>query len=168
MLKHLPGQFVDWVDVSVLSYSGYHVEDLTALLAYNFQESQWAGVTGVALLIGTNDITSISVQEFKLKYKALVQIIRARLGVVDIVLLGIPPRPKDHSTFGHKAICFNKAIKDIAVELKVLHHPLYKACLHRGQPIDKYFVGDGLHLSATGVKLLAKVVKMYRSKFLKN
>ena len=167
LVKHLPHQFVDWADVTVRSYRGYHVQDLTALLAYDFKESEWVNVTGVALLIGTNDLKSLSVEAFKLKYKALVQIIRARLGGVNIVLFGFPPRPKDHSNWGWKAIAFNKAIKDIASELRVLHHPLYKACLYKGQPVDRFFLEDGLHLSYEGVKLLAKVVKMYRAEFLK-
>lgn len=166
LLKHLGHQFVDWVDVTVWSHSGFHVEDLTSWLAYNFEEAEWSGVKGVAILIGTNDIKSLSPERFRIKYKALVQIVRARLGSVSIVLLGIPPRPRDHDTHGRKAIRFNVIIKEIAVELGVLHHPLYKACLSHGQPIAKFFLGDGLHLSVTGVKLLAKVVKMFRAKFL--
>ena len=105
-------------------------------------ESEWRGVKGVVILVGTNDIKSLSPEQFRVKYRVLVKIVRARLGPVNIVLLGIPPRPRDHATHGHKAIVFNSVIREIAIELGVLHHPLYKACLSHGQPIAKFFHGD--------------------------
>ena len=101
-----------------------------------------------------------------MKYKVLVQLIRARLGNINIVLFGIPPRPKDHVTLGARAIEFNKVIKSISTELGVAHHPLYQAFLSHGQPKPWLFHADKLHLSDAGVIILAKAVKMYRAMFL--
>ena len=166
LLKHLGNQFVDWEDVWVKSYRGYHVEDLTSVFVEHFDENEWTDVGGIALLIGTNDIESESPEAFRVQYRALIRFIRARLGDIPIVLFGIPPRPKDHEDLGHKAIHFNKIVKEIAVELGVCHHPLYKAFLSYGQPKSHMFLSDGLHLAYPAEVLLAKVVKMFRTQFL--
>ena len=166
LLKHLGNQFVDWEDVWVKFYRGFHVEDLTTIFVEHFDESEWTDVGGIVLLIGTNDIQSESPEVFRVQYKALVKFIRARLGDIPIVLFGIPPRPRDHKSLGGKAIKFNKIIKEIAVELGVFHHPLYKAFLVYGQPKEHMFLSDGLHLAHPAVVLLAKVVKMFRAQFI--
>jgi lysophospholipase L1-like esterase len=142
------------------------VQRLTEVFTTGFLENEWKDVFAVILLVGTNDVERGRSHEFKIKYRALVKIIQARLGQVHIVLCGIPPRPKDEETLGEKTRLFNRIILAVAQELKLVHHPLYKAFLSHGQLKLNYFCKDGLHLSPVAERLVAKVVKMYRTRFL--
>ena len=166
LIRDLGGQFVDWADVEVRPGLSVGVEECTKTFTINFQPEFWRGVSTIFLLIGTFDIEETEARVFAIKYRALVKIIRARLGDVNLILSGIPPRPRDEKVLGHRTKLFNKFILTVAKDLKVTHHPLYKAFLSHGELKMNYFGSDGLHLSSVANILLAKVVKLYRNRFL--
>lgn len=149
----------------VKCYKGCNVERLTDKFVFEFIQEDWRNIVVLLILIGTNDVKSLEVNTFEIKYRNLLSVIRARLGNVQLVLLGIPPRPRDHNVRGEKAKQFNKVILRITQDLSVGHFPLYKPMCYKGAPKCEYFV-DKLHLSRLGVAVLVKVVKQFRHKIL--
>lgn len=136
------------------------MQTITKLFTTGFVEEQWEGVTKLLLLIGTNHVQKYEIAEFEHKYKALLQIIRARLGDIQFVVCTIPPRPKDFEQLNEKCKEFNFAIRRASVIAKAKVELLHKAFLFQGRPKGIYFC-DGLHLSPLGVTVLTKVVKRY-------
>lgn len=160
LLRDLPPKFQDFPAVHVRVFRGAYIQTLTKLFTTSFVEKDWKGVTKLLLLIGTNHVEKYDLKEFEFKYRALLQIIRARLGDIDLIVCTIPPRPKDFGSLNSKCKEFNFAIRRSAVKAKARVELLHKAFLFEGRPKSIYFC-DGLHLSALGVTVLVKVVKRF-------
>ena len=160
LLRDLPVKFQDFPDVHVRVFRGAYIETLKRLFTTGFVERHWVGVDKLFLLIGTNHVEKYELKEFEFKYKALLQIIRARLGDITLIVCTIPPRPKDFDDLNDKCKEFNFAIRRTALKVKAKVELLHKAFLFEGKPKSIYFC-DGLHLSALGVNVLVKAVKRF-------
>jgi hypothetical protein len=86
LLRDLPVQFAAWPGIDVRCYRGAKLGTLIELFTTGFVASDWEKVHKLLLLVGTNEIEKTSLKEFEKKYKALIQIIRARLGNIDFIV----------------------------------------------------------------------------------
>ena len=160
MLRGVQSRLSEKFNVEVRSYSGANVTDFITLFTTGFVESDWCNVSGLLLLIGTNNVAKTEVDIFAKKYNALLQIIRARLGDIFSVVCTIPPRLRDFENRNEKCKVFNKIIVEAAKKAKAVLHPLHQAFLCGGKPRRAYF-RDGLHFSDWGFRVVTNVVKMH-------
>ena len=158
LVRDLAKKFAVFPEVRVRVYRGAYIETLIEIFTTGFVESEWQGVKKVFLLIGTNHTKNTEVEYFEKKYTALVQIVRARLGNIELIVCTIPPRPRDFENWNWKCKEFNFAISRAAVKAKAILYPLHKAFLFEGLPRTTYFC-DGLHFSRLGTNALTKAVK---------
>ena len=160
LVRDLPEKFAAFPEVQVRVHRGAYIETLIELFTTGFVESKWLGVTSVFMLIGTNHTKNTEVQYFEKKYTALLQIVRARLGDIQLIVCTVPPRSRDFKDWNWRVKDFNCAISRAAVKAKAILYPLHKAFLYDGVPRATYFC-DGLHFSKLGTNVLTKAVKKF-------
>lgn len=160
LLREQGERFRHCPDISVRCYRGAHIENLIKVFTTEFVEQQWEKVDKVLVLIGTNHVQKCEVKYFEKKYHALIQIIRARLGNIKLIVCTIPPRPKDFESLNWKCKEFNYVIRRVAEKAKAVLEPLHRAYMYEGKPKSIYFC-DGLHCSYLGTKVITKVIKRH-------
>ena len=164
LLTGLGVQFVDWGDVFVKECGDVTIEQFLQQFTTNFVEAEWKGICGMVIAIGSEDVQDLEARVFHIKLRLLVKIVLARFGDIKVVLLGIPPRASDVEDIGKRRKVLNEVMCAVANELGI-SHPLYKAFFAHGQLKVHYFQEDGIQLAGVAIRLLAKVVKMYRARF---
>ena len=126
----------------------------------SYNEKQWSKTKTVLIVLGANDlIKGVSIQKTLIKYKALVNVIRARLGDINIVCATLPPRIGLKFELGLE---FNKGVSHLA---KVLHVKAYQ--LHKpfvlGRTAKAAYYLDGLNFDKPGLMVVVKAIKLLKS-----
>ena len=146
--------------VRLIPHTGADIQYFIDLLSRNFEDGHWQNVQIVILVLGAVDLRNITSEKVLLKYKALICIIRARLGDVIIVCCSLPPRLGLEFKTGLE---FNKDIAKIAsalsVEYFLLHRPF--VC---GKTAKPGYYESGMRMSRLGINVVVKMIKQYKVK----
>lgn len=154
MIAHLEG-------LSVYHLERGCVQDCIDFFVHQYKPEQWSQVQYVLLIVGAHDLCQgKSVDHTIKRYRTLVNVIRARLGDIKVVICSVPPRLGLIYSCG---IEFNNELVKLAAKLGVKFHRLHNAFVSGRTAKAAYYL-DGVRLSETGLKVIVKVLKDYKSK----
>lgn len=147
--------------------SGATVSSLTNLFSTEkFSASLWHRVQFVWLLVGTNDVDNglyryryFDLKQFEREYRHLLLMIKAHLRDIHIVVCGIVPRLKDHTSSKPLINAANTMLQRLCKEFSIEFVSASKAFCYFGIPQEAYYGHDRLHLSVKGAKVLVKCVQ---------
>lgn len=150
-------QHVSWVNDCEVQTIQHFID----LLAVDFDEGQWRHIQIVILMLGVSDwLQCRNFDRLCLKYRALVNIIRARLGDISIICCTNPPRK---GLIFEDGITVNRSIVSIAKELHVQNYPLHRPFV-KGRGIrPDYFTSD-FGIGKLGITVFVKLIKMFKAR----
>lgn len=146
--------------IRVHQWNGAGIRQIVDWFVTDFRPEDWESVQYVLIVLGAHDLLYYDIDKTILKYRTLVNIIRARLGDVHIVALTVPPRI---GLLYQTGIDFNKELVCLAKKLKIESYPLHNAFVHGRTAKAEYF-DDGVRCSEKGLKVIVKVIKAFKSK----
>lgn len=152
-VTHLP-------HVRIIQEDGANLQFFIDLLSRKFVDTQWKHVQIVLLTLGAIDLCETSSERVLLKYKALICMLRARLGDIQIVCCTLPPRL---GLLFQTGLVFNKEIVKLANTLKADCFPLHRVFVCGKTARPDYYAG-GIKLSTLGIKVVVKMIKQFKVK----
>lgn len=136
--------------------------DGTQQLLYRINHGELQGEPKVAVvMIGTNDIGSLSTEQIKENTSQIIDSIQARSPNTKVLLMGALPRPIAGDPGNVKVNATNKAISQLAtpdgaVQFADINDNFLDA---NGNEVSSLYQPDGLHLSNAGYQMWADSIK---------
>ncbi len=136
--------------------------DGTQQLLYRINHGELQGEPKVAVvMIGTNDLGSLSTEQIKENTSQIIDSIQARSPNTKVLLMGALPRPIAGDPGNVKVDATNKAISQLAtpdgaVQFADINDNFLDA---NGNEVSSLYQQDGLHLSNAGYRMWANSIK---------
>lgn len=140
-------------NTQVLAFKGITIEQLAVRIKQD-KIPHLAGKRLVLTHVGTNNVETDSPESMVAKTNFLIDMIRAKLPEVPIMISLIIPRPKDFDVLGKTVLKYNYMMYDLSKRLKITCLPTYRKFLFDRRPISKLYAGDKLHLKPDGITVL--------------
>ncbi len=114
----------------------------------------------VFIMAGINGINSLSEEQFKTKYTALVDSMLTIVTSQNLYIQSLLPVSKDYEIDNNLIIKRNKLIKDIAKTKNCIYLDLHSLYYEDGE-LPKDLTRDGIHLNLPAYDRWAKMIKPY-------
>lgn len=160
------GKYLSLTDTDVLSYSGFHIDQM-------FQKLQPTvrNYNTVVLHIGANDLSrGLSVKAVLDKYQQLTSAIWDINPTADIIVSGLLPRASNQfpgalprtdflQDLNQRAHLLNNCIASLASRIPLLHYVGHPSFVKKGTTQRHILSKDGLHLSFRGTSTVVKDIE---------
>lgn len=142
-------------NTQVLAFKGITIEQLAVRVLQN-KIPHLSNKELVLTHVGTNNVEKDSLETMVSKTNFLIDMIRAKLPNVPILVSLIIPRPKDFDKLGNKVKQYNFRMYELATVLNITCLPTYRSFLFAKSPKTNLYAVDKLHLNPDGTKTITK------------